>query len=74
MATIHSVSALTTGGFDHLDRQFIGLIGHIFPWANAFVGQGQSQSEAPVENPRCYNYEAQCTDHASVYGVSRAGV
>ena len=22
--------------------------GHVFPWANAFVGQGQSQFEAPV--------------------------
>ena len=24
----------------------------MFPWTNAFVGQGQSQFEAPVKRPR----------------------
>ena len=45
-----------TDGSDHLDRpltpKFRGH-GHVFPWANTFVGQGQSKFEAPVKKPRC---------------------
>ena len=54
--TIHSVNAFPTAVLtiltDSFNPKFRGR-GHIFPWANAFVGQGQSKFEAPVKKPRC---------------------
>ena len=48
---IHSVYAFPTGSFGHFDRPLTPNLGGVVTF-NAFVGQGQSQFEAPVKRPR----------------------
>ena len=46
--TIRSVNAFPTGSLTIFNPKFRGR-GHVFPWANAFVGRSQSKFEAPVK-------------------------
>ena len=46
---IHSVNAFPTSGIDQPLTPILGVVVTVFPWANAFIGQGQSQFETPVK-------------------------